>query len=225
MAIKRKWNGAARRSKRAKGAIYRKAKRRNFVKAVKSIALRSMETKSYFYNVSGSLVHQVPKSYNLNYYIGQGTADNARIGDEIFIRGISVRLAVNDTTSNGTHRYHVYILKSKTDIYLTSHAYGDIYKNISLDPTTDVIDTEKVTVVSKRVVTIENRISGAALQRSVRMWVNLKNTKFKFQGDNSGYGKFFNYFLVVVPYANGGTIGTTGAGSVFGHAQVYFKDG
>nr|QCW23711.1 MAG: capsid protein [Cressdnaviricota sp.] len=224
MAYKRKRSYGGRASKRRR--VTTRRRKSGFVKAVKAIAIKSMETKSYYYNIATtSLLHMSLVSYNLNYYISQGTSDQTRIGDEVYMRGVSVRLWFTDTVASGTHRYTVMVIRAKADIFATSLAYTDVFKSITADSMTDPIDTEKVTVLGKREIAIENKIASGSLARSVRFWVNMKNSRFKYSGDNAGYGKTYNYFLVVVPYANKGTIGTTAAGDVKGHAQIYFKDG
>lgn len=225
MAFKRKRSGqAGRRVKR------RRSSRRSgggLAKKIRQIAMRNMETKQYFYNTGAprNLVSDVPLTFNLNYYIGQGTTDSTRIGDEIFLNHFKVRLYFQtQTATSATQMYRVMIIKTRTEANLTSLTYGDIFKNASGSFLTDLIDDEKVTVIKSRMIRIVPQVSSTVIAQTVYMTKRMKNVRFRYNGDNAGYGKSHNYYLVIMGMIQGGTTGVATAGTVAGNVIIGYKD-
>lgn len=199
---------------------------------MRRVALRQLETKDYPYVITGSaLLHNSTTTFNLNYYIGQGTGDANRIGDEIFLKGFKVGLQINPSTGYSAISYRVLLIRSKQAVYNTSISYSNIFKQSSSSNLVNPVDTEKVTVLKSRTVKYVSPVlvnatpTYATRPVTVNMWCNMRNQKFKYDGDNSGFGKFYNYYLVVMPYAVGGSDGVTNLGTALGHTTVYYKDG
>lgn len=225
MAYKRKRSSSNYVRKRRKFA--RGGRRKNFVKAVKQIAMRSLETKDYLYwpLTTTNFVQGVPVSWNIFFNIGQGVSDSSRIGDEIFANRLHARFVYYSASVSTTTNVQVMLVKSPVQTNTTSLTYNQIFINKIADPTVDFIDDEQVTVLKRRSYTVQPTISGISVMKNITFTKNFKNMKFKYNGDNSGYGKFANYYLVVVVQNGAGTWNVTAAGTGRMEFKMLYKDG
>lgn len=202
--------------------VYKKRKLApSLKKQVKAIIRGQEETKDFEGGLTSSTTQpaNTPISTQILYGIGQGTNDHQRVGDEITPVGFKIRFTVYTNVDSGLAI--VILLKSKVQPTLnaTSLAYTDIFKNITGNIVLDDTDSEKMSIVKMWRINTRTNFSGQNMRYDRRAYVRFPKTKFKYDGDNSGYGKTWTYHLAYVC----ADIGTNNVG-FSAQYTVFYKD-
>lgn len=178
--------------------------------------------------------------WNPLYWISVGTNDSSRIGDSIFVKGIEINFTIraNGTSSVGdlsdSLLYTVALVKHRSetkDGSLGPSGVGASFEDLRIgssggygDP---IMDKSKATVLFKRTVkhsSIDNYNTANQLAfrgfTTVRKYLKI-NQKFQYTTTNSGYGKSFNYYILLSANSASGGVATH---SINANYCVYFTD-
>lgn len=146
--------------------------RTKFARAVKSVILRTMETKEVFRQlaVNTSVRHNVLLNIDDNaFYTLLGTrgedmvnttASGTRIGKEIFVKGIKVALMIESMQMRPQVTYWLYLIKNikNPDTGITSKS--DIFEGRSTTIPLDYLDTDKCHVLFCKKITLRMANAG-----------------------------------------------------------------
>lgn len=236
MAYKRKRFMKPRRKFMRKRTSYKK---RRLVRLIKNVSFRTHETKcNYSYSAADGLtIYHNAENTHGGYMIVHnlmatttGTTTLERIGDSVFGRGISVRLAITLLKPNAQFRIIAYrhdpdkqTDASAADLFNTSAA-GD-------NRLIAKFNTKDYTIVRQRFVkpipgdwSTEVDAVNDRPCRVVNMWIPLKNRKIQYSGFNSPIVKDGAISLCVIGYTQVGELATTPIARMTVMTQFYFKD-
>lgn len=202
---------------------WRKSRKVTF-KAVRRIAhreaLKTQETKQQFVYSGGVLKHNTVYSATL-VNMSQGNTDSTRVGDEIFIKGMTFNFLLQSVAATAKPSA-VRMLVVRTP--LTTLADSDLFVGSSGQIINRLVNKEKITVLYDRMYYCKNHASDSNPQSYVHKVHLSINKKHIFSGDNATTGKYYNYYLIQVPFVAGGTTGTTDAAYVDQHFMTTYKD-
>lgn len=215
----------------------RKVSKKQLVKAVRQTINRMSETKKLFVDIATAHYFHQPYIFTPIYWITQGTTEGNRIGDQIHLNALHLRMKISRKGEAGDRKItgRVYCVYSKsnykdgivgptwavqnpsdfyksTDNLIDAFLQGDRhkiikYKTFSLAPCY-LRETSGFTVPS----------ADAHVEFRVPL-----NKKFQYDNLNSGYGKYGNYFFMMV--LDGAEItGATTAVNVVTRCLVTWKD-
>lgn len=162
--------------------------------------------------------------------MNQGLPDTARIGDEIYVKGISVRLMIETSQTNVSFRIFV-ISGEWNDISNTSAMPPDLFRAEFPFRYFDYLNTERYKVLQSKTIkfTSDSSVeSGATLvprMRTVSMWIPF-NRKVRFRGNNGTVPKYDqdNMAIGIIPYVNNASTNATNAGLCHYSWKCYYKD-
>lgn len=216
-----------------------KPKRPTMVSKVKSVLYRMAETKqaiqtnnagtTVLHNVSDRLVSNLMAvSQGVNDTLGTTVALNTnRIGDEIQPISSTIYLQFRQPADRPNVTWKIFILKfGGGAVPPTSLPTKTITNNLVIDP----IDTERCSVVKVRTYKYNDNYwqgsSGLSKETNFfrKIHIRYPKRKYKFLGDNSGQGKFWNYAVYSVAYDTQGTLITDNIGTVIFNSVLNFKD-
>jgi len=189
------------------------------------------ETKRFAWNVNHStdtaatLQDGVPICVNPLYWMSLGNNDQTRVGDEIFITRMSIRVViVPQVVTIGTfptkaaYSHGLVMLVKQVDeqstglTFTNTTNYGTDYRVGGVgDYARPIIDYNKVTVVAKKEFTIGYGANISATEVFSEQVVNLDvslRDAFKFKSSNAGFGKKHNYYIVVAAQSARGLMGS-----------------
>ena len=211
-------------------------KRSDFRKKVtaiaKTVALRQQETEH------AVIAFATRELYHNNSYqiasnlidMTQGVQDQTnRIGDEITLRGICLRMIMEDKFDRPNTTFRIVVAKN------VRAGLGMPTKNITGVTTFDPIDTEQVmkVLVNKtyrfgdKNTFIDSTTGTANNQRTThfrKVWIPLNNIKYKFLNQNSNIGTSYNIACWVAAYDASTELSTDNIGSIRVFGEVFFKD-
>lgn len=218
---------SSRSSKRSK----RRRTMRVTKRSIRSIVLRSAETKKLLYNDGTNyLDHNVNETYNLMYHMAaQGANQHQLIGNKIWIKGFKFRIVVDSRNLSGTPatapiRCVFHVLKCKAYNTTTNVAGSDLYETTTLSssPYLGIYDSNKAKVIKAKTVMLVPQFSGQGATKTVDMYVPINKT-FTFKNFDSSYeSKGWNYYLLVRLFQSGTASGTIG--NINMNSICYFKD-
>lgn len=200
------------------------------VSAVRRIA----ETKTYFTTISSTFQPLNVQFYawNVFYNIGQGTGDNNRIGDKIQAKYAQIRMNVfPGGLASSEQQTTVRVLVVHSRFQASNGTLPVTWQLWSGDPViksgtaiNGFVDTEKFTVVSDRRYQINPlNNTNARPDRYINVNIPLKNKSIQYNGDNSGYLKWKNMYVMVALYNRGNTITSTDV-NIAASFRLMFKD-
>ena len=162
--------------------------------------------------------------------MNQGVPDTARIGDEIYVKGISVRLMIE--TSQTNVRFRVFAISGEwQDISNTSCMPPDLFRAEFPFRYFDYLNTERYKVLKNKFINFQSDSSvesGATIvprMKTVSMWIPM-NRKVRFRNNNGTVPKSDqdNMAIGIIPYVNNASTNTTSAGICHYSWKVYYKD-
>lgn len=155
--------------------------------------------------------------------IHQGTSDSQRVGDEIFLKKVYLKMVhySNPTTSKPT-TFRVMVIRTKketapSDSQLFNASGANWYINRFANREYCSVLYDKVFYSTNHAVNTHPTV----YQRNLR--VNFNRTH-KFSSNNGTDGKFYNYYFVVLGHVADGTIGTTDVGLYGVDVMTTYKD-
>lgn len=199
------------------------------VNAVRSQVLESKST----YNVTSTtgLLHNTIYTNNLLGQIPIGSGDDSRIGDQIHVRSLRCRLHfIRPTTPQANTYVRCMIIKSQAEYRVSNTDLGsglgsnEIFQTGANLLHMSIPDFSRCTVLADKLMTIPAGNLVASVSGVCVLDYTIPFTQ-TFKTTASGYGKEMNYYLVVIPFADGGVTGTTDCGNAFPELLVSFTDG
>lgn len=223
---------------------YRKSKT-GLVKLIQRTMLKKCETKDTHRILENQqLYHNVPNIQNDFLFTRQGMGDEdggtsnyvARIGNEIVLRGLSMKIWLANKYDRPNVMYRIIVYRYKID--------GSGYTNppYQAQGTSNFmirdLDTDRFKILKSKIVNLQVGLSGNASTTSgsswaiygkeahkiVKFWIPFKNQKYKYKSDDSGYGAYWDIGLSITPYDSYGTLTTDNIASYALSHKLYFKD-
>ena len=215
-------------------------KRSSLVSLIKKVSLKPVETKNtHSINENVQLNHNSP---DLNYNhlnTAQSVGDNntgvsnfnARIGDEIILRGLSYKFWFANKLDRPNVMYKIVIFRYKSNTTPASPApyYAQGTTNYMIRD----LDVEQFKILkvvkfsiqtnAQKVITIGGAIVGAEGHKAISIWIPLKNMKMKYE-NGTGVPRFTDIGYNVVAYDSFGTATTDNIASFSVNRKLYFKD-
>lgn len=217
MAFRRKPRRATRvrrrRTRLTRKTVWRMAKR-----AARSTAETKMQIQNGGY---AQIKHDSVNYMQLFTGITQGTSDSQRIGDEIYLKKVYLKMVhySNPTTSKPA-TFRVMVIRTKKESAPTdSQLFNGTNWFINR-----FANREYCSVLYDRVLYSTNSAVNThptVFQRNLR--VNFNRTH-KFSSNNGTDGKYFNYYFIVIGHIADGTQGTTDAGLYGVDVMTTYKD-
>lgn len=213
---------------------------KNLRKIVKSIVVKNAETKTAYQSGAGYQLYSNDggKAHNVEYYISQGTGDTQRIGDEIHLKAVKMKIrwvspSISDVNNAGVQRgspVHVRLslIKSRvrdttgaTNWWVTTNIIGS-KKASALPYYMQSWDSEKCKVL-RSVTKRATYDATLAADGYIEMYVPI-NQKIRYDADNSGYGRFTNHYWVIEYFQQGQGALSTAPFAFDSEFAIYFKD-
>jgi len=240
---KRSSKGYARRKRPRTGRSKKK-----LVKLIKSVSLRNTETKENvvhaFENTNlghngGAIVNYNQMSNLLS--TSQGTAQNNRVGDEIFAKGIKIKLWLSNKKDRPNVIYRIFVCSAPKDTYNQAAPTG-LFKGDIGNKLLDMFDTDRYKVVYHKIIKVgsdqtavtadgtvgggTSSIAGKECSRLHSFYIPLRNRRIKYESDGGSVPMGSNNLLFcgVIAYDAFGTLTTDNIASFAGYATLYFKD-
>lgn len=205
---------------------------RGFSGAVRKVIVNSADAKHFTVaddTLGLSMTHNTIYSYNLNYFIVQGDGNANRDGDAIYMSALKLRGLVRSHTTGNSYKYRIMVGWSGEEYSPAALASGNLTATEIFLPLTGtigvvngIVNPKAFTVLYDETHDINSVLTEVTDLNTIDATIPIK-TKFYYQSAGSGYGKFKNLYLVVVPFVTGGVNGTTAAGSCNLAADLIFK--
>jgi len=172
---------------------------------VKKALLGASETKHKYYAISGTNIDNLPSYENLFYWIGQGSGDAQRIGDKIYVKSVTMKFNITSIEANASDsdlKLKMWIVKARDTTrsgtlgpsFGTWTATGLLKQGNNY--TNAIMDTERQTFVKTKKCTLPyNQIANVARWKQFT-WTWKVNKNIQYDGDNSGYIKTGQYYLM-----------------------------
>lgn len=161
---------------------------------------------------------------------GQGDADSARNGDEIYATGLLIRGMINAAAGNKNTRYRMFISEYNDTQFGTGTditTYNALFHSISAQSILDNFQTDRIKVRSLGTLTVgrnDQQDSDSCLI-PFKFWIPLKR-KLTFRDDTTfalAKGMKNKLTLLCIPYRlNQAAQGSVG--SISTNATLYYKD-
>ena len=205
---------------------------KKIARIAKTVALRTQETKHAVVSfATRELYHNNSYMIASNLIdITQGVQDQTnRIGDEVTLRGIALRMIFEDKWDRPNTTFRVVVAKNaRAGTTMPT-------KNITGITTFDPMDTEQVIKVlvnrtfrfGDKNTFIDSTTGTANNQRTThfrKVWIPLNDVKYKFLNQNSNIGTSYNIACWVSAYDASTELTTDNIGSVKVFGEVFFKD-
>lgn len=211
---------------------------RNRMRGIKQTIMRMKETKfvDFFwgkhelyhavYNIPGA---QTAAFYQLNTPNGclpaQGDGDSNRNGNDIYARGIQVKMMLG--CKQDRHNTNFRILVFKTSKGYDRSAYTQVFDNQTGNVMLDGVDKDRVSVVFDKKVSfkpINPSPDGKEITIFRKFWIPHK-TLYKFYDDGQQGNSYpYDVWMVVMAYDAYGTLTTDNIAYVQTWSRFYFKD-
>lgn len=232
MAFKRK--SYSRRPKRmSKRKTYKKAAvaRRRLVRTIKAVTKRVAEPKQFNINMGKSeLEHNTLKTFQLNKgdataMPGQGVQENQRVGDQIYVKGWSLRMLLGQKADrpNVTFRYWVMSVPKGS-----AYSYATFFQAVTNNVLLDHANTDFVKVIQSGVWRPnEAGLAGTGGDEYTfvkKLWVPYKKL-YKFGPADAALTHNDNdIWFLIAPYDAYGSIGTDNIAYIQILTTLYYCD-
>lgn len=185
--------------------------------------------KTELYHNSLSLITKINNNFPY-----QGTGDNQRIGDRIFLTGIDIRMLLGQKQDrpNVTFRVIVFSVKSNT-AQISGLNYVQIFDNTTGNCLLDSVNTDEIKVIkqyffkpAQAAMIGFNAGTGVGKEytRPYHIYIPFKRNVV-FQSDNGIIPDMRDYYVVVMAYdAYGSITGTDNIAYCQLWTKMYFKD-
>lgn len=169
-------------------------------------------------NAQASCLHNTIYTFNILRDIVVGTDENARLADTINVKSFKAKLNLYNPSGGSVSQniYRVMIVKSKiansTAGWLSSAlGYNDIFwPGTTNDISTAMVNYNQLSVIHDQLVTLQPQITTGRIRKQIEISANIG--KYIYEENVPSLGKFFQYFVVVIPILLNGTTGVTVAG-------------
>lgn len=152
-----------------------------------------------------------------------------RIGSQIYLRHLKVRMSIQNTTTQPQVQFRVMVLWSDSQYLLDWTTYGgagvgstEIFypnNNYTMALINNKLNTK---IICDKLFTVKSDISGAVARRNFSLDCPIYQ-KITYLGTNN-FIKDQQLYVVIIPTTPSGTTGVTSVGSFSAQALVTFKD-
>lgn len=241
MAIsrKRKYSGKASKPYKKRRKVYKPRRRYRRPRTyVQRQILNMSETKYTVNSVTPfiELYHNKGNSNGANVISGllrstQGNTQFTRIGDKVYAKGLSMKLAFYAGVNNPQMRYRIMICSGQRDD-TTAAAPPGFWRNESGNRMLDTVNVDRYKILYHKMIYIKP--GDMSIESGATQLDNMKIHKFyvplnrqvKYLPDGSVQTQYDqdNMFLVVVPFRNSTDVDTLAVASLEVVWKLYFKD-
>lgn len=210
-----------------------KAKKRP---SVRKEILRLADTKHLTLDnnqVLASILQSNVHSHCVTAQLVQGTTNNARIGDEVYLQSIDIRGYFFSNATAGAYMCRVIVGWSGLEAnnatgpvpFVGSLASSDIFLPGTVGGNTAlaIVNPKAFQVVADMTIECNSQIAATVDIASFHKVARL-NAKFPYRGSGSVFGKYKNLYIVFAGFVAGGAVGVTNAGQVSMSYDLKFKD-
>lgn len=216
------------------------------VKLIRSVSLKNTETK---YNQHGAeniqLQHNGGISNRVAFADGggiinalktsQGTGQNQRLGDEVFVKGIKFKFWLANKSDRTNVTYRIIVYTAPKDTYAAG-APANFWEGTVGNKLLDKINTDKYKILRQRMVYVggeqraqtvtDSGVVGKEHTRLVSMWIPMKNKRIKYESDGGEIPMYSQNIIQVgvLAYDAFGTLTTDNIASFAYTSTMYFKD-
>lgn len=178
--------------------------------------------------------HNTIYTANITNKITQGTGNQNRIGDSIYLCAAKIQGTIVTPTASGNYMYRI-IVGFSGEEYNPTPMLGISYFGSGLTtselflgaPTVvmpnAIINPKAFTVLCDYKFTIDSVLSANSNTKAVDVSVPIEQ-KFLYQAGTVGMGKYKNLYVVVIGWVKGGVTGTTNCGDFTGAFDLVFKN-
>lgn len=163
---------------------------------------------------------------------GVGTAQNQRLGDEVFAVGLSLKMQLICKNDRPNCSFRVMLITTPPDQAGSSTPSG-LWKGATANRMLDYVDTDKYKILYSRIFnppggdfSLESGATNREHLRNIKIWLPLKMKKIKYSADGGTTPMYQGncISLVVVAYDTQGSIGTDNIALANYVWRFYFKD-
>lgn len=209
-----------------------KLAKRSLDSHIKQVVRKSvLEPKKHYTGdvASPTALHNTMYTYNFTKDITQGTGDNQRESDYINVNKVHLNLHLQGPSGGTTTKiaYRVMLVKTRQNSTTAGIISAHFGSSVMFYPgSSDLLlahwDPRLTTVLHDKIHTITPQV--ATQITSTRTELTFSPGKFVYDEGNQ-VGKFYNYYLVVIPYLERGTTGVTAVGDFKINVITNFTDG
>lgn len=206
---------------------------RNRIRGIKQTVMRMKETHFVDYNYGktelyhnmflGAFLQSLNDTTRLP---SQGDGDSNRTGNDIYARGIQVKMQFGLKQDRHNTTFRVLVFKT-TKGYNVGGSYTNVFDNQTGNVMLDAIDKDRVTVLlDKRVSAkpINPSPDGKEITLFRKYWIPHKSL-YKFYDDGLRDNSYpYDIVMLVVAYDAYGSLTTDNIGYVQAWSRFYFKD-
>lgn len=204
---------------------------RNRMRGVKQTVMRMKETHFVDYNHGhAELFHNTYwNGWNLNgtgKVPGQGDGDSQRTGNDIYARGIQVKLMLGCKADRHNTTFRVIVYKCTKGYSITS--YGQIFDNQTGNVLLDAVDKDRVKILYDKKhhqkVDVNTYNGNKEITFFRKIWLPHK-ALYKFYDDATNENNYpYDINILVMAYDAYGTLVTDNIAYIQGWSRFYFKD-
>jgi len=205
---------------------------KEFTKSVEKIATRVArkvnakveETKMQsFPIVASGILKNTLVSWNLAYYMSQGTDDHQFLGGKVNLRGVKVNLVLQASINEPVH-FDVCLVTADVYAAAVSIVNADIIDVNKYDAPHLEVDSSKANVVWSKRFSLSPQFTSAVTQKAICEYIKIGKV-IEYRDWTVDWNlKKQNYYLVIRAMSTSGTVGATTTASTSGRISLYFKD-
>lgn len=197
--------------------------------------LRNIPAKHFITNDSQTtkapMTHNTIYTCNLTAGIVQGTSDQTRLGDAVYLAAVKINALYTSPSATSSSCQLRLIVGWGQPEYNLSATFGSGLALTEIFQTgtggnwtnTAIVNPKAFTVLDDRLITVNNNIASVSEIQEAIYTVQI-DSDFNYKANASLYGKTRNLYFVAIACISGGTPGTTNAGQINASTDLIFKD-
>lgn len=228
----------ARRTRMARSQTHTQTttKRRKKAPRANTFKQKMLATKPAFHDSVSDSDLQVAHKHNTIYAfsptqaITQGTANDNRIGDRVYLEAIKIKGLYHSDSATGAYTMRILVGYSSEEynaatVFITGFAITDIFlpNTGSSFRTSSMVNPKAFTTLYDSTIEVNSNIANTQEVKNFEDIIYLKKD-FSYQSSGSQYGKDQNLYVIVCSTVLGGTTGVTNAGATFMTYDLIFKN-
>jgi len=195
-------------------------------------AVRKLQPAKHLAAIAGAaLVQNQIQGFAPTTKIVQGTDGADRIGDSIHLEAVKLNYNVETAVTAGAYAFRFIVGYSGEEYGASTFSTTTLTSAELFHPTSGTeywktnacINPKAFTVLYDQTIDANSQIAATRDIQSMSVTIPLK-TRFPYQTDASGYGKFKNLYFIAIGSVSGGTDNTTSVGNFSCTYDLIFKD-
>ncbi len=216
------------RNNQSRGSYVQKRRKQPVRNSFKQQMMKTLSAKHDCFGPTATLVHNTIYSVNVTEQITQGTSNEGRIGDSIYLEAVKLRgIYTSDSVANA-YNCRVIVgftgeeVVTGTNFSAAALASGELFLPGAPSNLTALINPKTFTCLYDEIFDVNSQISSTRDVSSIIATIPLKQT-FLYQSSGSVQGKTKNLHIVVISNVYGGTSGVTSTGEIVLAVDTIFK--